>query len=240
MKIIKCKNYEEMSKIGSEIIIKQINKNSATCLGLATGTTPETLYAYLIDAYLEHRISFKKVVSFNLDEYVGISQKHPQSYYQYMMKQLFNYVDMDKKNIHLPKNDYNNLEKNSEDYNKTLENHKIDIQILGIGQNGHIGFNEPGTSFDQETFVVSLDENTRKANQRFFKSIDEVPTKAITIGIKNIMQSKKILLMASGEHKAKAVKEMIYGPVTQDCPASILQLHPDLTVIVDEDASKFI
>jgi glucosamine-6-phosphate deaminase len=157
-----------------------------------------------------------------------------------MIKNLFNHVDMNKKNIHLPKNDLNELEKNVALYNKALNNHKIDLQILGIGQNGHIGFNEPGTSFDQETFVVSLDDDTRVANQRFFDSLEDVPKQAITMGIKNIMQSKEIVLMASGENKAEAIKAMISGPVTENCPASILQLHPNVTVLVDEEAGSLI
>jgi glucosamine-6-phosphate deaminase len=240
MKIIKCSNYNEMSEKAGEIFVNHINANPNICLGLATGSTPVGLYKALIKSYEEKNVSFKHVTSFNLDEYVGIDQKHPQSYYQYMIKNLFNHVDMDKKNIHLPKNDLNELEKNVALYNKALNNHKIDLQILGIGQNGHIGFNEPGTSFDQETFVVSLDDDTRVANQRFFDSLEDVPKQAITMGIKNIMQSKEIVLMASGENKAEAIKAMISGPVTENCPASILQLHPNVTVLVDEEAGSLI
>jgi glucosamine-6-phosphate deaminase len=240
MKIIKCNTYEEMSEKAGAIFTNHINKKPNICLGLATGSTPIGLYKELIKAYKHQLVSFSEVISFNLDEYVGIDQNHPESYYQYMMKNLFNQVDMNEENIHLPKNDLNNLDENVDSYNKALKKHKIDLQILGIGQNGHIGFNEPGTSFEQETFVVTLDENTRIANQRFFNSIDEVPKQAITMGIKNIMHSKEIVLMASGKNKAQAIKNMIYGPVTNTCPASILQLHPHVTVLVDQEAGALI
>jgi len=240
MKIIKCDNYDDMSLKASELIIKDMQNKKNICLGLATGSTPIGLYKHLIQANKQNKITFKDVISFNLDEYVGISQQHPQSYYQYMMTHLFNHVDMNKSHIHLPNNDQNHLQNNVNTYNKLLNNTQIDLQVLGIGNNGHIGFNEPNTPFENETFIVDLDEDTRKANQRFFDSLEEVPTKAITMGIKNIMQAKKIVLLASGKQKAQAVKQMIDGEVTPKMPASVLQLHPNVYIFVDKEAGALI
>jgi len=240
MKVIICKNKEEVALKAGEIFVESMQENPCLTLGLATGSTPIGLYNYLINAYKQGIISFKDVITFNLDEYIGIDQKHPQSYYQFMMRQLFNHVDMNKNHIHLPKNDLKTIEENIKSYNQDLLNHHIDLQVLGIGQNGHIGFNEPNTPFDQETFMVQLDENTRQANLRFFNNIQEVPKYAITMGIKNIMQSKKIVMLAYGKHKAKAINEMINGKVSTNCPASILQLHPNTIVIIDEDAASLL
>lgn len=238
MKIIRCKNYEEVSQKASEILVEQLNKKPKSVLGLATGSTPIRLYEKLIEAYEKKLVSFKEVVSFNLDEYIGIDRNHPQSYYQYMHNHLFSKVDMKLENVHIPNNDVNHIDSHAEAYNKDLSKQHIDIQILGIGSNGHIGFNEPGTPFGNETFIVELDEQTRRDNMRFFNSLDEVPKYAITMGIKNIMRSKEIILMASGKEKADAVYKMIYGEVSEDLPASILQLHPNVIVIVDEQAGS--
>ncbi len=238
MKIIKCKDYNEVSQRASEILVKQLMQKSNSVLGLATGSTPIGLYQKLIEAYEQNQISFKNVISYNLDEYIGIDRNHPQSYYQYMYKNLFSKVDMKDEHIHIPNNDISRIDEQAEAYNKDLKKHAIDIQILGIGSNGHIGFNEPGTPFGNETFIVELDEQTRKDNMRFFNSIDEVPKYAITMGIKNIMRSKQIILLASGKKKADAIYKMINGEVTEDLPASILQLHPNVVVIVDEKAGS--
>jgi len=238
MKIIKCKNYEEVSQQASDILVAQLKQKPNSVLGLATGSTPIRLYEKLIEAYEKKSISFKDVISYNLDEYIGIDRSHPQSYYQYMHKHLFSKVNMKEDHIHIPNNDINHIDTHAEAYNEDLSKHHIDIQILGIGSNGHIGFNEPKTPFGNETFIVELDEQTRKDNMRFFSSLDEVPKYAITMGIKNIMRSKQIVLMASGKEKAEAVYKMIYGEVTEDLPASILQLHPNVIVIVDELAGS--
>lgn len=240
MKIIKCDHYDDMSKKAAQVIISDMKEKKDIVLGLATGSTPIGLYKELIKANQEKQISFKDVMTFNLDEYIGISQKHPESYYQFMMRHLFNHVDIDQKNINLPNNDASSIDKHIKAYNDKMKKHPIDVQVLGIGANGHIGFNEPGTPFDNETFIVDLDEDTRIANQRFFDSLDEVPKKAITMGIKNIMRSKKIILLASGIHKAEAIKKMIEGPITTEHPASILQLHPNVEVFVDEEAGSMI
>ncbi|MCD4827573.1 MAG: glucosamine-6-phosphate deaminase [Acholeplasmataceae bacterium] len=238
MKIIKCTDYEDVSQKASELVIQQIKINPKSVLGLATGSTPIKLYDNLVKAYQRKEISFKNVLSYNLDEYIGINREHSQSYYQYMYKHLFSLVDMNKKNIHIPNNDEKQIDKITQLYNEDLNKHQIDLQILGIGSNGHIGFNEPGTPFENETFIVELDEQTRKDNKRFFKSLDEVPKYAITMGIKNIMRSKKIILMASGIEKANAIHKMINGTVTEDLPASILQRHPDVTIIIDQLAGS--
>lgn len=238
MKIIKCKDYNEVSQRASEILVEQLKQKSNSVLGLATGSTPIGLYQKLIEAYEQNQISFKNVISYNLDEYIGIDRNHPQSYYQYMYKNLFSKVDMKDEHIHIPNNDISRIDEQAEAYNKDLRKHAIDIQILGIGSNGHIGFNEPGTPFGNETFIVELDEQTRKDNMRFFNSIDEVPKYAITMGIKNIMRSKQIVLMASGKEKAEAIYKMMYGEVTEELPASILQLHPNVVVIVDQKAGS--
>lgn len=238
MKIIRCKDYENVSQKASELVIEQIKGNSESVLGLATGSTPIRLYEKLVESYKKREISFKEVLTYNLDEYIGVDQNHPQSYYQYMYKHLFSQVDIKKSNIHIPSSNAKKVDKTPGMYNKVLERNKIDLQILGIGTNGHIGFNEPGTPFGNETFIVELDEQTRKDNMRFFDSLEEVPKYAITMGIKNIMMSKKIILMASGIEKAEAIYKMVRGEVTDKLPASILQLHPDVIVVVDEAAAS--
>jgi len=240
MKIYKFQDYKEVSKKASSIIIDAIKENSHLRLGLATGDSPKLTYKYLIDAYLRKEISFKNITTFNLDEYIGISPNHPQSYHYFMYEHLFNYIDILKENINLPKNSKDNIKEEIEEYDLNILQNQVDLQILGIGQNGHIGFNEPGSSFDNKTFVVDLDEQTRIDNSRFFDSIDDVPTQAITLGIKNIMRSKKIILIATGHSKAEAVHKMIYGKITEQLPASILQLHPDVTIILDKEAAKFL
>lgn len=238
MKIIKCKDYLEVSQKASELFIHQIKGNPKSVLGLATGSTPIKLYENLVKSYQDKEISFKEIVSYNLDEYLGIDRNHPQSYYRFMYDHLFSLTDIKDENVHIPNNDVSQSDKLAKLYNCELSNHQIDLQVLGIGTNGHIGFNEPGTPPENETFIVELDEQTRKDNTRFFNSLNEVPKYAITMGIKNIMRSKKIVLLASGIEKADAINKMINGPVTDQLPASILQLHPDVTVIIDEQAAS--
>lgn len=238
MEIYKYKNYDEVSKAAAGVVIREIIKKPDLILGLATGSSPIGLYQNLIKAYEDFIISFKQVKTFNLDEYVGLPKDHPESYYSFMHKHLFDHIDINEENIFIPSNDMSKLDQLAEEYNSKMFGNQRDLQVLGIGQNAHIGFNEPGSDLSNQTFIVELDEDTRKANARFFNSIDEVPTHAITMGIKNIMFSKKILLIATGESKADAVYNMVYGDVTEKVPASILQLHPDVTVIVDEAAAS--
>ena len=240
MKLIIVKDYQEVSKKAADIVIELIKENKEVKLGLATGSSPIGLYRNLIDAYQQKEISFQDVTTFNLDEYVGISREHSQSYFSFMQENLFKHIDIDLDHVHLPDNDLDKISTIAKDYNKLLKKNQLDLQVLGIGSNGHIGFNEPGTPFANETFIVDLDERTRQDNSRFFGSIEDVPKQAITMGIKNIMRAKHILLIASGKEKSEAVYQMIYGEITPDLPASVLQLHPHCTVIIDEDAAQLL
>ena len=192
MKIIRCKDYSECSKVGSEIFKDAIIKNPNIILGLATGSSPIGIYQNLINEYQNSSISFENVITYNLDEYVGITREHPQSYYYFMNDNLFNHVDIDKNNVHVPFAYEGQYEESCKKYTQELKSVSVDIQLLGIGANGHIGFNEPGTDFEQETFIVELTDKTREDNKRFFNSIDEVPTHAITMGIADIMRAKKL------------------------------------------------
>ncbi len=236
MKVIVVKDYQAMSDLGAEIIANTIKANPSCTLGLATGSSPIGTYQNLVKAYENKEISFKDVKTYNLDEYCGISRSHPQSYYYFMHDNLFNHVDVREENVHIPAVSNDSLDEDCKKYNDMLHEASIDLQLLGIGGNGHIGFNEPGTPFTQETFIVELTEKTRQDNKRFFQSIDEVPTHAITMGIQNIMQAKKILMLISGTSKADAVVKLLSGEITPDFPASILNNHPDVTVIIDQDA----
>lgn len=236
MKVIVVKDYEAMSELGAEIIANTIKANPSCVLGLATGGSPVGTYQKLVKAYENGEISFKNVKSYNLDEYCGIDRTHPQSYYYFMHDNLFNHVDMNEENVHIPHISNESLEQDCKSYNDMLNKAEIDLQLLGIGGNGHIGFNEPGTSFKQETFIVELTEKTRQDNKRFFNSINEVPTHAITMGIANIMKAKRILMLISGANKADTVVRLLSGEVDEDFPASILHKHPDVTVIIDQDA----
>ena len=234
MKVIVCENYDEMSKAAFEVIKEVVvNKPNAT-LGLATGSSPIGMYADMIKDHKENGTSYKDVHSYNLDEYVGIDRNDAQSYYTFMNENLFSGIDIDPNNTHVP---YGNTKEDCEAYEKAVQG--VDIQVLGIGQNGHIGFNEPNTPFDEPTHIVDLTENTRQANARFFENdINKVPTQAITQGIGTVMRAKKILLVANGEAKADAVKAMIEGPVDPVCPASVLQKHDDVVVIIDKAAAS--
>ncbi len=240
MKIVIVKNYDEMSQKASEIFVDLLKEKKDATLGLATGSSPIGIYKNLIKKYEEGVISFKDVKTYNLDEYCELPRSHPESYYSFMHRNLFSHVDIKEENIHIPCSEGEDLQKLCQEYNDMLHQANIDIQLLGIGANGHIGFNEPNTSFDQETFVVKLTEKTRLDNQRFFNSLDEVPKYAMTMGIKNIMQAKKLVLVASGKNKAEAVKKLASGVVTEEFPASILNNHPDAIVFVDEEAASLI
>lgn len=238
MKIHKYKNYDQVSKRAAAEVIRQIVLKPDSILGLATGTSPIGLYERLIKAYNDYIISFKDVKTFNLDEYVGLPKEHPESYYSFMHKHLFDHIDIQEKNINIPSTEMEKITSLAEEYNKKMFGNQRDLQILGIGTNAHIGFNEPGSDVGNQTFVVKLDEQTRIDNSRFFNSLEEVPTHAITMGIKNIMFSKKIVLVASGKNKADAIYQMALGEIKESVPASILQLHPNVIVIVDEDAAS--
>lgn len=240
MKVIKVKDYEELSKVAADIVGDLVKENPNATLGLATGSSPIGLYKKLIKKYEKNEISFKNIKSYNLDEYCELPREHPESYYSFMHRNLFDKIDIKEENVHLPSSLGEDLQKNCDNYNKLLHEANIDLQVLGIGGNGHIGFNEPNTSFNQETFVVKLTEKTRLDNQRFFNSLDEVPQYAITMGIKNIMQAKKILLIISGKSKQDAVKKLLSKEVTEEFPASVLHNHNDVVVIIDEDAAGLV
>ncbi|MBU9722353.1 MULTISPECIES: glucosamine-6-phosphate deaminase [Bacillaceae] len=237
MEIRKVENYSEMSQTASTIIINTIKHKKSPVLGLATGSTPEGLYQELIHQYNNHVFSFKDVTTFNLDEYVGLGKGNPQSYHYYMKEKLFKHLDINMENVNIPNGTVQHLEKECENYEKSIkEAGYIDVQVLGLGLNGHIGFNEPGTPFSSSTHVVELDDTTRKANARFFTSMDEVPQKAITMGLTTIMHSKKILLLVSGENKAEPLARLINGNISEDFPASMLKKHPNVTIIADKSA----
>ena len=227
---------EEIAKMAAQQYVELLKKKPNAVLGGATGSTPLGLYAELARLNKEGVISFKDVTTFNLDEYVGLDGNHDQSYRYFMNHNLFDHIDIDKAKTHVP--DGINLE-NIKTYDAQIEAAGgIDLQILGIGVDGHIAFNEPGTPWDSLTHVVDLEENTREVNSRFFNSIDEVPTQAVTMGIKSIMHARSIILMAIGENKADVVEKMINGPIDTQVAASILQLHPDCTVYLDPAAAS--
>ena len=240
MNIIICKNYEEASDKAAEIVISLVKSNPKAVLGLPTGTTPLGLYQRLIKDHKENGTSYKDIKTANLDEYKGLDISSDQSYVYFMRHNLFDGLDIDLNNTHIENGAAADGEKECAAYDKLLENMVQDLQILGLGSNGHIGFNEPNTPFDMGAHQVKLTENTIKDNSRLFKSIDEVPRYAYTMGPKNIMNAKKILMIATGKNKAKAVYEMIKGKVDPKSPASILQNHPDCTVILDEDSASLI
>lgn len=236
MKVIVTKNYDEMSEKAFEIVKEVVVNNKTAVLGLATGSTPLGLYAEMIKDHKENGTSYKDVKTLNLDEYAGLGITSDQSYVYFMRENLFKHIDIDLNNTHIENGKAVNRELECENYNKLIEELPRDLQILGIGSNGHIAFNEPGTAFDSETHIVDLTESTIKDNSRLFEKVEDVPRQAFTMGLKNIMHAKKIVVLASGANKAKAVYGMLKGTVTETLPASVLQLHPDCTLIVDEAA----
>lgn len=237
--VIIVKDYEALSDEAFKVMKEVVTSKEHPVLGLATGSSPIGLYQRMIKDHKDNGTSYKEVVTFNLDEYVGLKKNHSESYYTFMNTNLFSGLDIDLKNVHIPVGDSDDLTKECEIYEQAMADFNVDIQLLGIGSNGHIGFNEPGTSFDSLTHIVTLKEKTRVDNARFFDPLgEEVPTEAITMGIATIMKAKKVLLVASGAGKADAIAGMINGPITEDLPASVLQNHPDVTVIVDEAAAS--
>ena len=241
MKIIKVDNYNEMSRKAANILASQITLKSNSVLGLATGDTPLGMYKELVNLYNKKELDFAEVKTFNLDEYYGLATSNTQSYYYFMMNNLFNHINVPPENINIPNGNTENIDKECLAYeNKITEVGGIDIQVLGIGVNGHIGFNEPNVNFEAKTHLVTLDKMTIESNSRFFKNKNEVPTKAISMGIGTIMSAKKILLLACGQSKADIIAAAISGKITPEVPASILQLHKDVRVIVDKDAAAIL
>ncbi|MDE7199793.1 MAG: glucosamine-6-phosphate deaminase [Lachnospiraceae bacterium] len=230
-------DYDHVSRVAANIIAAQIMMKPDCVLGLATGSTPIGTYGQLIRRYREGDLDFSQVHSINLDEYRGLSPENDQSYRYFMNKHLFDSVNIDKKNTFVPDGMEEDREKACRDYDGIIRSHGgIDMQILGLGHNGHIGFNEPDSVFEKGTHCVQLTESTISANARFFASADEVPKEAYTMGIQSIMQAKKIVVIVSGESKKEIVKKAFMGPVTPQVPASVLQLHSDVILVGDKAA----
>lgn len=241
MRLIITKNYEELSKVASEEFAKVIKEKPNAVLGLATGGSPAGMYKEIIKMYKNNEVDFSNVTTVNLDEYVGLNPEHEQSYRHFMNENLFNHVNINIQRTFVPNGLAEDLEEECKEYdNKIKELGGVDIQLLGVGNNGHIAFNEPDDTLSVGTSVVTLTQNTIEANARFFDNIVEVPRQAISMGLGGIMKAKKIVLIASGESKAEAIKGLISGKITTDNPATMLQMHRDVTIIVDKEAAKFI
>ena len=239
IEFIVTNNYDEMSQKAADIFVDFLKKKPNAILGLATGSTPIGLYKKLVEKNKAKEISFKEVITYNLDEYCDLPKDHAQSYYTFMNENLFKHIDINKDNTHLPKGE-GDSKINAQNYEEELRNVKIDIQLLGIGSNGHIGFNEPGTDFEIGVHEVQLTENTIKDNARFFDNdISKVPKKAITMGIRNILDAETIILLANGVNKANAIKSVMSGVIDKNVPASALNIHKGkVYVIVDKDVSS--
>lgn len=241
MNILVVKDYDQMSKKAAHLLVGQILQKPNSVLGVATGSTPLGLYKELIKFYNEGMISFEKVTTFNLDEYLGLDTSHEQSYAYYMYENLFRHIDIKEGHHNIPSGITEDFEEECRRYEELIsKSGGIDLQVLGIGRNGHIGFNEPDIKFEARTHVVKLDDQTIRDNARFFDNIEDVPKEAISMGIKTIMRSRGIILLATGKEKADAVAGMINGKITPELPASVLQLHPNVTIIVDEEAASLI
>jgi glucosamine-6-phosphate deaminase len=231
---------ETLNEAAAVIISGTVQTNPKAVLGLATGSTPIGIYKHLISIYQKGIVSFRHAMTFNLDEYAGLPPGHPESYYTFMRTYFFDHIDIVPGNIHIPKGNAPDLDAECVRYDKLMEAAgSFDLQLLGLGHNGHIGFNEPAHALIQQSHVVALREETRRANARFFASMDEVPKQAVTIGIGSILKAKVVLLVAKGEDKADIVRRALRGPITTDCPASLLQTHPRLVVMLDRAAGRF-
>lgn len=237
MKIYKAKDYKDMSRKAANIISAQVIMKPNCVLGLATGSTPIGTYDQLVEWYNKGDLDFSEVTTVNLDEYKGLPRTNDQSYYYFMHQHLFDRVNIDPERTNVPNGMEPDAEKECGRYEELIRSlGGVDLQLLGLGHNGHIGFNEPGEAFEKETHCVDLTESTIEANKRFFASADDVPKQAYTMGIKTIMQAKTILIVVNGENKADIVERAFFGPVTPEVPASILQLHNDVTLVGDEAA----
>ncbi|MGL5436358.1 MAG: glucosamine-6-phosphate deaminase [Lachnospiraceae bacterium] len=237
MRIYKTTDYKDMSRKAANIISAQVIMKPYCVLGLATGSTPIGTYQQLIEWYRKGDVDFADVTSVNLDEYKGISRDNEQSYYHFMYHNLFQHTNINLDNTHIPDGTEPDSDKECRRYDQVIDQlGGIDMQLLGLGHNGHIGFNEPEEAFEKTTHCVDLQESTIEANKRFFDNIDDVPKQAYTMGIGTIMQARKILLIVSGEEKADILYKALYGPITPGVPASILQLHNDVIVVADDAA----
>lgn len=240
MNIIICDSVLELNQKVADIFIAAVKKNPSIILGLATGSSPIGIYKNLVADYKNNQTDYKNVQTFNLDEYIGLEPTHSQSYRQFMNNNLLTLINIDLKNTYVPSG-LGDHEQVCKQYDQSIvDAGGIDIQILGIGSNGHIAFNEPGTSFDSTTHVTKLTQETIASNARFFTSAADVPNKAVTMGIKSILKAKKIILIAIGTNKAAAINALINGPMTEELTASALQNHPDVTIYLDQDAAKLL
>ncbi|HHY11554.1 MAG TPA: glucosamine-6-phosphate deaminase [Firmicutes bacterium] len=241
MKIIVAADYDEMSGLAAQTVAQSIKANPSAVLGLPTGSTPLGMYRNLIKMHKEGSLSFKNVTTFNLDEYVGLQKTHVNSFRYFMYENFFNHIDIQEGNINIPDGNSKDPEKECIAYEAKITNAGgIDLMVLGLGNNGHIGFNEPAGHFPASTHVAELDESTVQANARFFESIDEVPRFSITMGIGSIMRCRRILLLAGGQVKAPAIRGALEGPVTPALPGSVLQFHPNVTVVLDTGAASLL
>ena len=241
MRIYRAKDYKDMSRKVANIISAQVIMKPSCVLGLATGSSPIGIYDQLVEWYKKGDLDFSDVTTVNLDEYKGLSRDNDQSYYYFMNKHLFNRVNIDKIRTNIPNGLETDEEKECQRYSKLIHDlGGIDLQLLGLGHNGHIAFNEPGEAFEKDVHCVELTPSTIEANKRFFASADDVPKKAYTMGIKTITHARKIVLAVSGKDKAEIVKKAFFGPVTPQVPASILQMHHDVTIVGDEEALSLI
>jgi glucosamine-6-phosphate deaminase len=241
MRIIVCENYEEVSKKAAQMILSQVTLKPNSVLGLATGSTPIGMYENLVKLNKSGDIDFSEVRTFNLDEYYNLPKNNDQSYHYFMHKNLFDHININPANVHIPNGMTDDVNAECKRYDELIkEADGVDIQVLGIGNNAHIGFNEPTINFEKGTHLVELEESTIEANSRFFDNIGDVPKKAITMGIGSIFKSRKIMLIATGESKAEAIYNTVYGKVVPEVPASILQFHNDIVLILDKDAAKLL
>ena len=237
MRVIVCENYEQVSKEAAKIIAAQVHLKPNCVLGLATGSTPVGAYNELVDMYKKGEIDFKDVKTFNLDEYYPIKRDNDQSYYYFMHDNLFNHINIPEESIHVLNGEVSDPEKECKDYEKCIEAHGgIDLQLLGIGRNGHIAFNEPDENLVADTHVTALTDDTIDANSRFFADIKDVPTKSLTMGMASIMKARKILILINGAGKAQALKKLLSGEISTMCPATMLNMHSDVVVICDKEA----
>ncbi len=234
-------DYQQLSAKAARIVASQVILKNNAVLGLATGSTPEGMYRQLAQMYREGMVDFSRVVTFNLDEYLGLSPEYPQSYHYYMRHHFFDHVNISQQNIHIPHGQAKNLNEMCLEYDgKIATAGGIDLQVLGIGANGHIGFNEPNPHLKMQTHIIDLKQDTIEANSRFFDTPEEVPRQAVTMGMGSIMKARRIMLLASGANKASAIKETLSGRITTEVPASFLQLHREVIFILDREAAALL
>ncbi|WP_150269661.1 glucosamine-6-phosphate deaminase [Paenibacillus tepidiphilus] len=241
MNVLTFRNEDDFAQTGANLIASLLQSSPKAVLGLATGSSPLGVYGKLAEMHRKGMVSFAKATTFNLDEYVGLPADHPQSYRSFMNEHLFRHIDIGLSRTHVPRGDAADLAAECSAYDRMLEEEgPVDLQLLGIGSNGHIGFNEPDASLTSGTHVVKLLPETREANARFFERPEDVPHQAVTMGIGGILKARQIVLLVRGEAKAEAVKNALQGPITTQCPASLLQSHPNVVVLLDEGAAKWI